>query len=214
LNLEPNDRSVQRGWEACRIVAAFRKPHSGRAFLPHGGAGVAAVPLPVAKQAGLRLVSRGARRSERLGEIIPLPDGSSMIRIRDLCWLAVAPALLLAGCNSEWLQERARFERATTTPPVSYKSDIVAFMRTYLNDPTGVRGAFVTEPALRTLDNVERYMVCLRYTARKSGGQYAASKDSIVLFRDGRLDRIIDNGREQCKDAAYRPFPELEQLSR
>ena len=87
-------------------------------------------------------------------------------------------------------------------------------MRTYLNDPTGVRDAFISEPALRTLENVDRYTVCLRYTARKGGGQYAASKDSLVLFRDGRLDRIIDTAREACKDAAYQPFPELERLSR
>ena len=106
--------------------------------------------------------------------------------------------------------------QANTTPPApSYKADIVAFMRTYLNDPTGVRDAFISEPALRTLENVDRYTVCLRYTARKSGGQeYAASKDSLVVFRDGRLDRIVDNARETCKDAAYQPFRELEQLSR
>jgi hypothetical protein len=82
-------------------------------------------------------------------------------------------------------------------------------MRTYLNDPTGVRDAFISEPALRTLEDAERYTVCLRYTARN-----AASKDSLVLFRDGRLDRIVDAAREACKDAAYAPFPELQRLSR
>jgi len=37
-----------------------------------------------------------------------------------------------------------------------------------------------------------------------------------VLFRGGRLDRIADNEmvREQCKAAAYVPFPELHQLAR
>jgi hypothetical protein len=132
-----------------------------------------------------------------------------------LRWLALAVSLALAGCNAEWLNSRDRAVQANTQPPgPSYKADIVAFMRTYLNDPTGVRDAFVSEPTLRTLENVDRYTVCLRYTARKGGGQYAASKDSLVLFRDGRLDRIIDNAREACKDAAYRPFPELERLSR
>ena len=81
--------------------------------------------------------------------------------------------LLLAGCNSEWLNARDRAVQANTTPPgPSYKADIVAFMRTYLNDPTGVRDAFVSEPALRTLENVERYTVCLRYTARKGAGSH------------------------------------------
>ena len=129
-------------------------------------------------------------------------------------WLVLALALGLAGCNSDWLRERDRGVQANTTPPVSYKADTLAFMQTYLNDPRGVRGAFVSEPALRTLESIERYSVCLRYTARKPDGQYAPSKDSLVLFRDGRLDRIVDNARETCKDAAYQPFRELEQMSR
>ena len=43
---------------------------------------------------------------------------------------------------------------------------------------------------------------------------YAGSKDSLVLFREGRLESMIDNAREQCKDASYQPFPELERLTR
>jgi hypothetical protein len=72
----------------------------------------------------------------------------------------------------------------------------------------------VSEPALKTFDNVSRYVVCVRYNARRTDGGYAGPKDSLVLFRDGRLDRIIDNGREACRDAAYQPFPELERLTR
>jgi hypothetical protein len=144
-----------------------------------------------------------------------LPVTQCIVRRSGLCWLALAISLGLAGCNSEWLGARDRALQANTTVPVAtYKADIVAFMRTYLNDPTGVRDAFVSEPALRTLESVDRYTVCLRYTARKGGGQYAASKDSLVLFRNGRLDRVIDNAREACKDATYQPFPELERLSR
>lgn len=124
--------------------------------------------------------------------------------------LALAVSLSLAGCNAEWLNTRDRAVQANTqSPGPSYKADIVAFMRTYLNDPTGVRDAFISEPALRTLEGAERYAICLRYTARN-----ASSKDSLVLFRDGRLDRIIDTARETCKDAAYQPFPELQRLSR
>lgn len=131
-------------------------------------------------------------------------------------WFALALSLVVAGCNSDWLNARDRVMSANTRPPApNYKADIVAFMRTYLNDPTGVRDAYISEPALRTLENGDRYTVCLRYTARKgSGAEYAASKDSLVLFRDGRLDRIIDMARETCKDAVYQPFRELERLSR
>ena len=134
---------------------------------------------------------------------------------RGLTWLAIALSLGLAGCNSDWINARDRAIQANTTPPApTYKADIVALMRTYLNDPTGVRDAFISEPALRTLENASRYTVCLRYTARKGGGQYAPSKDNLVVFRDGRLDRVVDSAREICKDAAYQPFRELEHLSR
>ena len=123
---------------------------------------------------------------------------------------ALAFSLALTGCNSEWIGARDRAITANTTPPgPSYKAEVVAFMRTYLNDPTGVRDAFISEPALRTLENADRYTLCLRYTARN-----AASKDSLVVFRDGRFDRVIDTARETCKDAAYQPFPELQGLKR
>ncbi len=98
--------------------------------------------------------------------------------------------------------------------PVNYKSDILAFMRTYLNDPTGIRDAYVSEPTRREIQGTERFVSCVRYNAKKSSGQYAGSKDSLVLYRNGRLDHVIDNGREACKDAAFKPFPELEHLTR
>jgi len=138
------------------------------------------------------------------------------MRSAALPFTALAFSLTLTGCNSDWLAARDRALNANTTPPgPNYKAEVVAFMRTYLNEPTGVRDAFISEPVLRTLENVDRYTVCLRYTARKGYGEpYAPSKDSLVLFREGRLDRIIDAAREACKDAAYQPFRELEQLKR
>ena len=128
--------------------------------------------------------------------------------------LAMVLAGALAGCNAEWLRNREIAEQQNTTPPISYRSDIIALMHTYLNDPTQIRDAAVSEPALKDFENAKRYVACVRYNARKSNGQYAGAKDSLVLFRYGRLDRIVDNAREACKDAAYKPFPELEQLKR
>jgi hypothetical protein len=127
--------------------------------------------------------------------------------------LLLAALLLLAGCSREWMEARERIAQANVMP-ADYKSEIVAMMRTYLNDPTQVRDAYVSEPSLRPLDGGQRYTVCLRYNARKSNGQYAGSKDSLVVFRDGRLDDIVDNARGMCKDAAYQPFHELETMTR
>jgi hypothetical protein len=122
---------------------------------------------------------------------------------------------MLACCNSEWLDARDHARSVNTmAPAANYRADIVAFMHTYLNNPAGVRDAFISEPALRTVEGGQRNTVCLRYTARKSDGQYAPSKDSLVMFREGRLDRLVDNAREACKDVAYQPFPELERMGR
>jgi hypothetical protein len=131
-----------------------------------------------------------------------------------LRWLMPIVVFALGGCSSDWMRAYERSEQAYKTAPINYKADILAFMRAYLNDPSRVRDAYVSEPALRTIDQIDRYAVCLRYNARKSDGQYAGSKDSLILFSDGRLDRMIDNARAQCRDAAFRPFPELERLSR
>lgn len=130
--------------------------------------------------------------------------------------LMVLIPLLLAGCSSEWTQQRDFSTKVNSVYPQNYKSEIVALMRSYLNDPTGVRNAQVSEPTQRTIDGLIRYTVCIRYDAKKGGGQYAGSRDNMVLFRGGRLDRIADNEmvRGQCKAAAYAPFPELEQLTR
>ena len=66
--------------------------------------------------------------------------------------------------------------------PVHYRADILAYMKTYLNDPTGVRGAFIAEPELRNIPGTptQRYMVCLRFNAKDSTGKYEGSRDRLV----------------------------------
>lgn len=140
---------------------------------------------------------------------VRLPPVTGFVRIWPLLL-----ALGLAGCNAEWMKTYDRNQAAYSTRPVNYRADILAFMRTYLNDPSGIRDAAVAEPEIKTFDRTDRYLACLRYTPRRGTGQSGAPRDSLVLFLDGRLDRIVDNARDFCKDAAYRPFPELERLTR
>ena len=131
-------------------------------------------------------------------------------------WLMLVVPLALASCSSGWVSERELSAQMHSVYPQNYRTEIVALMRSYLNDPTGVRDAFVSEPSQRTIDGASRYAACVRYNAKKGGGQYAGSRDSMVLFRGGRLDRIVDNeiARTQCRAASYVPFPELQQMSR
>jgi hypothetical protein len=84
-----------------------------------------------------------------------------------------------------------------------------------LNDPTNIRSASISEPALRpSVGSQARYAVCLRFNAKKGGGEYEGSKERVVFFLAGRLDTMVEARREQCAGAVYQPFPELERLTR
>lgn len=98
--------------------------------------------------------------------------------------------------------------------PSNYRSEELAFMRTYLNNPVGVRDAAMAEPTLHDVSGRSRYVGCLRYTARDADGNYREPRDRAILFVNGRLDRVVENAGELCAGAAFAPFPELEKMTR
>ena len=135
-------------------------------------------------------------------------------------WLVLLAVLLVGGCESEvgpsQAELKAQWEQQNVFPQ-SYKADLMAFLHTYLNDPTHIRGATVSQPQRKNVGPGERYVACVRYNARKSDGQYAGSKDGVAIYVSGKLDRFFDGRmevKELCKDAVYAPFPELETLTR
>ncbi len=151
-------------------------------------------------------------------------------------------ACALTGCSSTPSDEPTPAEREAIRQsqnvfPQHYKADIIAFMRNYLNEPTGVRGAGVSQPQVKNLSTGARYASCVRYDARNASGRYMGVKTALVVFISGRLDRFTDTPlhrqvpqdpdtrdpsqtaqaievRDACKDAVYAPFPELEKLTR
>ena len=50
--------------------------------------------------------------------------------------------------------------------PNSYRAEVLAFLKTYLNNPVGVRDAVVAEPVQRVVGGRLRYVVCLRFSPR------------------------------------------------
>jgi hypothetical protein len=91
---------------------------------------------------------------------------------------------------------------------------VLAFLKTYLNNPVGVRDAVMAEPVERVVGGRLRYVACLRFSAREPDGGYREPRERGFLFVDGRLDRIIENAVEPCAGVAYVPFAELEKLTR
>ena len=98
--------------------------------------------------------------------------------------------------------------------PTNSRAEILAFMKTWLNNPAGVRDAAIAEPVQRTVGGRLRYVSCLRFAARGSDGSYREPRERAVLYVDGRLDRLIENASEPCAGAVYAPFPDLEKLTR
>jgi hypothetical protein len=99
-------------------------------------------------------------------------------------------------------------------PPQNWRADSLAFLRSWLNDPVGIRDAAIAEPELKSIGGTQRYVVCVRFNARKSGGGYEGVKDRQIVFLAGRLDTMIEARKDACATARYQPFPELEKLPR
>jgi hypothetical protein len=125
--------------------------------------------------------------------------------------------LALAGCAGDGQNSITYTDDrgvANQPYPDNYRSELLAFMRTYLNNPVGVKNAAMAEPVQRTVGGRLRYVVCLRYNAKDTDGGYRGSRERAVLFVDARLDRIVEDAGETCAGAAYAPFPALEQMTR
>lgn len=130
--------------------------------------------------------------------------------------LLFAATLLLGACAGRHFGFGGRDgdESGINAYPDNYKSDILAAMHAYLNDPTGIRDAAISQPMLKSVAVGTRYIVCLRFNGKEDNGSYAGDRQIAAEFVAGRFDDFIDvaAAREPCAGAAFAPFPELEQL--
>ena len=126
--------------------------------------------------------------------------------------------IALAACASSDESKSITFtdDRGVANQPFpsNYRAEILAFMKTYLNNPAGVRDAAIADPVQRTIGGRLRYVSCLRFAARESDGSYREPRERAVLFVDSRLDRVIENASEPCAGLAYAPFPDLGKMTR
>lgn len=131
--------------------------------------------------------------------------------------LLIGLLLFLGACAHQHRDEADAGNDEVNAFPKTYKSDILAAMHVYLNDPTGVRDGAVTEPELKPVNGVKHYVACLRFNAKKNAKEYAGPKEIAAVFVVGRFDHFVDAPKaagELCAGAAYAPFPELSKLTR
>ncbi len=128
--------------------------------------------------------------------------------------LLLGLALLIGGCGHHGLDAggAGSDDDGVNAYPKNYKSDILAAMHAYLNDPTDIHDAAITDPALKTVGNNTRYVTCLKFNAKKNAKEYAGVKEVAALFLAGRFDQFVDIPKDLCTGVTYAPFPELQKL--
>jgi hypothetical protein len=144
---------------------------------------------------------------------------SHLARLSPRAAIVLLP-LIVSGCLTGGEENRGSIsftdDRGYTDQPYprNYKNEVLAFMRTYLNNPAGVREAVMAEPVQRTVGGRLRYVSCIRYAPREPDGSYREPRERAVVYVDARLDRMLENPGDACAGATYAAFPELEKLSR
>ena len=112
----------------------------------------------------------------------------------------VMAAVALGGCS-------ARKEQQAVDPnalPTNYRSTLVAFLRQSLNTRADFRGAMISEPILKPVGPSQHYVVCIQFNPRSQ------IKTKAAVFLSGQMTQFIDASPEQCADAVYSPFKELD----
>jgi hypothetical protein len=151
-------------------------------------------------------------------QLWPARGHRTPVRRAPLCCVLV---LLLGACATKqgmnYSDEgiNSATTEAANAYPANYKAEILAYLRTYLNDPSHVRDASISEPAIKPLGHTNRYVACLQYSARQATGEYK-HRDSVAVYIGGKFNQLIDAKGETnpCAGATYQPVPELEHLDR
>jgi len=123
-----------------------------------------------------------------------------IMSIRRAGMILAMAAAALAGCSKDK-------QAAVIDPnvlPTNYRSTLLAFLRQSLTNRADFRGAMISEPALKAVGPSQHYVVCLQFNPRSQ------IKTKAAVFLSGQMTQFIDATPEQCADAVYSPFKELD----
>jgi hypothetical protein len=100
---------------------------------------------------------------------------------------------------------------SNVAPTSRYKDEIIDTLRKVFekNDTTSVTNAMISDPVLQQIGGQQHYTVCVRYTAHGTIYNLTANAERIAYFYGGHLNQLVEAEKEQCGNAAYKPFPEL-----
>src|SRR3569833_3000013 len=97
--------------------------------------------------------------------------------------LLLAAAATLAACSGN--------KDVAVDPnvvPTEYRRELLFTLQKVLDYPTNVRDAAISDPALRSAGQDQRYSVCVRENSRDCSQQYRGVKEHIGWFYGGQLN--------------------------
>lgn len=126
---------------------------------------------------------------------------------------AIVPlmVLTLAACSGNPFGGPKRPPQPTVTVdanlfPSNYRQQIASLLLTLLHQRADFFNTMISAPALKPVADSPNlhYVVCLQFNARVD------HRNKVVIFLGGDPTQYIDATPQQCGDAAYGPFPELQ----
>ncbi|MGH6675340.1 MAG: hypothetical protein ACRECE_03825 [Xanthobacteraceae bacterium] len=119
--------------------------------------------------------------------------------------------LAVAGCSSFPSFGGTKHPQPVTTVdaniyPANYRRQIAVMLRTTLTDRAEFNGALISPPALKSVADSPNphYVVCLQLNG------HDGLKTKVVIYLAGSPTQYIDATPQECGDAAYQPFTELQ----
>jgi hypothetical protein len=128
----------------------------------------------------------------------------SIMDIQRAVMFLVMAAGVLSACSG-FVQKQQTAAADPNVFPANYRSTLVAFLRQSLTDRSDFHGVQISEPALRPVGPSQHYVVCVQFNPR---GQIKTTMAAVYL--SGQMTQFVDATPEQCRDAVYQPFTELD----
>jgi len=120
-------------------------------------------------------------------------------------FLALTLAITVAGCSFNTKLPQAPAVDPNLYPQ-NYRKDVAIYLSQQLLDRADFRGARIAQPVLKPVGGESpRYVVCLVFSG------HSEIKNKMAIFLGGEITQFVDSTPQQCGDAVYQPFTELEQ---
>lgn len=136
-------------------------------------------------------------------------------------WYAVlACAVALAGCQTDGGGTVAAVGAPAAAPPANYRHLAAEHVKSSFKDPYTIRDAEIAAPkpgsgpSLNADGFTTPWVVCIRANAKNSMGAYTGRKFTAIAMSSDKVVNAWDGPDAAgylCADAAYQPFPEIEE---